>query len=130
MVCPVCISPSSPFSRRCRFPRSSERKTSPNAAAAAVVVEAYEDNDRGIIDQQLAADGADADKLWVPDVGFRHRPYVDVERVRRTAGMPTMDGRYVFKMATTRICDEGIVIWDCAATTGWTTVPSGSVRTF
>ncbi len=74
-------------------------------AAAAVVVEASEDSNRGIIDQQLAADGADADKLWVPDVGFRHRPYVDVERVRRTAGMPTMDGRYVFKMATTRMAE-------------------------
>lgn len=74
-------------------------------AAAAIVVQATDDGDRGVLDHQLAADGADADKLWVPDVGFRYRPYVDVERVRRTAGMPTMDGRYVFKMATTKMAE-------------------------
>jgi len=79
-------------------------------AAAAIVVQARDGGDRGVIDHQLAADGADADKLWVRDVGFRHRPYVDAERIRRTAGMPTMDGRYVFKMATTKMAEVAEIV--------------------
>ncbi|MGD8394997.1 MAG: 3-oxoacyl-ACP synthase, partial [Candidatus Eiseniibacteriota bacterium] len=51
--------------------------------AAAVVVQA-QDGDagsdtagRGIIDSVLHCDGSDFDKLYVPGVGFRHRPFVD-----------------------------------------------------
>jgi 3-oxoacyl-[acyl-carrier-protein] synthase III len=75
-------------------------------AAAAVVVRAGENGeDRGVVDQMLYADGADAAKLSVPGVGFRRRPYVDAEQVARAEYVPVMDGRYVFKMATTRMAE-------------------------
>jgi 3-oxoacyl-[acyl-carrier-protein] synthase-3 len=72
-------------------------------AGAAVVVKAAEDGDRGVIDEILHTDGADFDKLFVPGVGFARRPYVDPEQIRRGEHVPSMDGRYVFRMATTRM---------------------------
>ena len=75
-------------------------------AAAAVVIKAHEDGDRrGIIDHLLAADGADVGKLYVPGVGFRHRPYVDAAQIERGDHLPVMDGRYVFKLATTKMAE-------------------------
>jgi 3-oxoacyl-[acyl-carrier-protein] synthase-3 len=76
-------------------------------AAAAVVLRADAGSDAAavLLDQALFADGTDAAKLCVPGVGFRHRPYVDPGQVARAEYVPVMDGRYVFKMATTRMAD-------------------------
>jgi 3-oxoacyl-[acyl-carrier-protein] synthase-3 len=72
--------------------------------AAAVVLRASE-GERGILDQVLHTSGSDFDKLYVPGSGFAHRPYVDPEQIRRGDHIPVMDGRYVFKMATTRMVE-------------------------
>ncbi len=74
-------------------------------AGAAVVAKAMPGNGRGIIDHLLCTDGADYDKLYVPGTGFKHRPYTDPEQLRRGDHIPVMDGRYVFKMATTRMVE-------------------------
>jgi 3-oxoacyl-[acyl-carrier-protein] synthase-3 len=74
-------------------------------AAAAMVVRASDEDGRGVLDHLLAADGADAGKLCVPGIGFRHRPYVDAAQVAESAFVPVMDGRYVFKMANHRMAD-------------------------
>ena len=74
-------------------------------AGAAVVLKAGADAGRGVLDQILKCDGADFDKLFVPGTGFKHRPYVDPEQIRRGDHVPVMDGRYVFKMATTRMVE-------------------------
>jgi 3-oxoacyl-[acyl-carrier-protein] synthase-3 len=74
-------------------------------AGAAVVVKASGDETRGILDQQLFTDGADYDKLYVPGTGFKHRPYTDPGQWQRGDHIPVMDGRYVFKMATTRMVE-------------------------
>jgi 3-oxoacyl-[acyl-carrier-protein] synthase-3 len=73
-------------------------------AGAAVVVKAMEGG-RGVIDQDLHADGADYEKLYVPGTGFKHRPYTDAGQFARGEHIPVMDGRYVFKMATTRMIE-------------------------
>jgi 3-oxoacyl-[acyl-carrier-protein] synthase III len=73
-------------------------------AGAAVVVKA-QDGERGVLDHELHADGADYDKLYVPGTGFKHRPYVDPDQLARGDHIPVMDGRYVFKMATTRMVE-------------------------
>jgi 3-oxoacyl-[acyl-carrier-protein] synthase-3 len=73
-------------------------------AGAAVVLKAQE-GARGIVDQILHTDGADYDKLYVPGTGFKHRPYVDPEQIARGDHIPVMDGRWVFKMATTRMIE-------------------------
>jgi len=72
-------------------------------AGAAVVVKASEDDGRGILDSILRTDGTDYDRLYVPGTGFRHRPYVDQDQLRRGDHIPVMDGRYVFRAATTNI---------------------------
>ena len=59
----------------------------------------------GVIDPILHTDGADYDKLYVPGTGFKHRPYTDPEQFARGDHIPVMDGRYVFKMATTRMIE-------------------------
>jgi 3-oxoacyl-[acyl-carrier-protein] synthase III len=73
-------------------------------AGAAVVLRAAE-GDRGILDQALHTSGADFDRLYVPGTGFARRPYVDAEQIRRGDQFPVMDGRHVFKMATTRMIE-------------------------
>jgi 3-oxoacyl-[acyl-carrier-protein] synthase-3 len=73
-------------------------------AGAAVVLRAHADG-RGILDQSLHTDGTDYDKLYVPGTGFKHRPYVDAEQLSRGDHIPVMDGRHVFKMATTRMIE-------------------------
>jgi 3-oxoacyl-[acyl-carrier-protein] synthase-3 len=74
-------------------------------AGAAVVVKAQE-GERGVIDHELHADGADYEKLYVPGTGFKHRPYTDPGQIARGDHIPVMDGRYVFKMATTRMVES------------------------
>ena len=74
-------------------------------AGAAVVCRASDAAGRGIVDSILRTDGTDYDKLYVPGVGFRHRPYVDPDQYRRGEHIPVMDGRYVFKSATTTMIE-------------------------
>ena len=74
-------------------------------AGAAVVLRAEEDDSRGVIDQVLGTDGSEYDKLYVPGAGFKHRPYVDPEQIARGDHIPVMDGRYVFKLAATRMVE-------------------------
>jgi 3-oxoacyl-[acyl-carrier-protein] synthase III len=74
-------------------------------AGAAVVVKAGEKGARGVIDSQLFMDGTDYDKLYVPGTGFKQRPYTSPEQFARGDHIPVMDGRYVFKLATTRMME-------------------------
>ena len=77
-------------------------------AASAVVVKAHENGagaPRGVIESELHTDGTDFDKLYVPGTGFKHRPYTDPEQFTRGDHVPFMDGRFVFKMATTRMIE-------------------------
>ncbi len=76
-------------------------------AGAAVVLRAEEGHGRGLIDHELHTDGRDYDKLYVPGTGFKRRPYVDAGQLERGEHIPVMDGRYVFKMATTRMIESG-----------------------
>ena len=58
-----------------------------------------------MIDHVLHGAGADYQKLYVPGTGFKHRPYTDPEQFKRGDHIPVMDGRYVFKMATTKMLE-------------------------
>ncbi len=70
-------------------------------AGGAVVIQAREDGARGVIDSILRTDGTEYDKLIVPGVGSKHRPYVDADQIKRGDHIPIVEGRAVFKMATT-----------------------------
>ncbi len=73
-------------------------------AGSAVVLKA-KDGERGVIGHELHAAGADYEKLYVPGTGSRHRPYTDPEQFRRGDHIPVMEGRFVFKAATTRMVE-------------------------
>jgi 3-oxoacyl-[acyl-carrier-protein] synthase III len=74
-------------------------------AAAAVVLQATDDPNRGVVDSILHMDGSEYDKLYVPGTGFKRRPYTSPEQIAAGEHIPVMDGRQVFRMATTRMSD-------------------------
>ena len=71
-------------------------------AAGAVVLRAA-DGERGLLGFQLHSDGANYKDLYVPGMGFAHRPFVDEEQVRAWRHVPEMNGRAVFKLAVSRM---------------------------
>src|SRR5207248_1389550 len=71
-------------------------------AAGAVVLRAS-DGERGLLGFQLYSDGANCTALYVPGLGFAHRPLVDEKQVREWRHVPEMNGRAVFKMAVSRM---------------------------
>ena len=73
--------------------------------AAAVIVRAFEGEGRGVIDHVIGADGTDFNRLYIPSAGTRNRPYIDAALLERREQWPQMDGRYVFKMATTKMAE-------------------------
>jgi 3-oxoacyl-[acyl-carrier-protein] synthase-3 len=73
-------------------------------AGAAVVLQARE-GESGVLDSILVTDGSEYEKLYVPGTGFKRRPYVDEEQIQKGDHIPVMDGRAVFKMATTRMAE-------------------------
>ena len=74
-------------------------------AASAVVIKAHEGEDRGVIETILCGDGKELEKLYTPGTGFRHRPYTSPEQFADGRYIPVMDGKAVFKMATTRMIE-------------------------
>jgi 3-oxoacyl-[acyl-carrier-protein] synthase-3 len=71
-------------------------------AAGAVVLRAFE-GERGLLGFQLHSDGANFEDLYVPGMGFAHRPFVDEGQVREWRHVPEMNGRAVFKLAVSRM---------------------------
>lgn len=77
-------------------------------AASAVVLRAHEETPgapRGIVETELHGEGRELDKLYTPGTGFKHRPYTDPGQFERGEHIPVMDGKVVFKMATTRMIE-------------------------
>jgi 3-oxoacyl-[acyl-carrier-protein] synthase-3 len=71
--------------------------------AGAVVVEAMEEEGRGLLASKLYSDGSNIEALYVPGVGFKRRPFVTHEQIDRTEQIPVMEGRAVFKEAVSRM---------------------------
>lgn len=71
--------------------------------AGAVVVEANQDDRRGLLAARLFTDGSGVEALHVRGVGFRHRPYVDRAQVAAGDPIPVMEGREVFRQAVSRM---------------------------
>ena len=59
------------------------------------------DAGRGVLSTHLFADGRHAEKLWVDGPGLAHDPYVSHELIDQGYHLPRMDGRDVFKYAST-----------------------------
>jgi len=68
-------------------------------------LKAEENGTRGVIDCILRTNGADYDRIYVPGTGFKHRPYIDPEQIKRGDHIPVMNGTYVFRHATNCMAD-------------------------
>lgn len=71
--------------------------------AGAVVIEAAEGGDSGILGVKLFTDGAALQALYVPGVGFRMRPFITPDQLERRDQIPVMEGREVFRQAVSRM---------------------------
>jgi 3-oxoacyl-[acyl-carrier-protein] synthase III len=74
-------------------------------AGAAVILKAEKDDKRGILDCILRTNGSDYERIYVPGAGFRHRPYVDCEQIKRGDHIPVMNGTYVYRNAANCMTD-------------------------
>lgn len=82
--------------------------------AGAVVLEASENGSRGVIATKLYTDGSNIEALYVPGVGFRHRPFVTHEQLDRADPIPVMSGREVFKEAVSRMPESVRAVCEAA----------------
>ena len=72
--------------------------------AGAVIVEGSENGDgRGLLASKLFTNGSNIEALFVPGVGFRHRPFVTQQQVENSDYIPVMEGREVFKQAVSKM---------------------------
>jgi len=70
--------------------------------AGAFVLEADDsDDDRGFLGFQMRTDGAHWDKLYVPGGGSASFPYFTPEMFAQNRTIPIVEGRQVFRLATT-----------------------------
>lgn len=82
-------------------------------AGGAVVIEAKDEEGRGILAARLHSDGTGADALIASGVSFRKRPLVTKKDIDEGSVIPVMKGREVFKQAVTlmpqsvkAVCDD------------------------
>ena len=72
--------------------------------AGAVVMEANDADDSGIIEVRLHAEGEHAEKLWIEAPGSGHVPArIDQQMIDERRHLPYMEGRFVFKHAVKRM---------------------------
>jgi len=71
--------------------------------AGAAVLGPVSDNGRGVLSTHIFADGRYAEKLWVDGPGLAHDPFVSVAMLEQGLHRPVMEGRDVFKFASTKM---------------------------
>jgi 3-oxoacyl-[acyl-carrier-protein] synthase-3 len=73
--------------------------------AGAVVMVPTDNDDEGVLDFTLHADGENFDKLWIPAPYGYVRGRINHEMIDNAEHYPKMDGRAVFKHAIPRFCE-------------------------
>jgi 3-oxoacyl-[acyl-carrier-protein] synthase-3 len=69
--------------------------------AGAMVVEAADDDGRGIVDCLIHTDGSEAERLWTKASGSAFRPYISREMIDSGDITPIVEGRKVYALAVT-----------------------------
>ena len=69
--------------------------------AGAVVVEAMENTDRGVVDCLLHTNGDEAERLWTKASGSAFRPYIRQDMIDSGDVVPIVEGRKVYALAVT-----------------------------
>ncbi len=71
--------------------------------AGVVILGPIDDGKRGVLSTHLYSDGRHAEKLWMDGPGLSHVPWVSSEMIREGKTRVHMEGREVFKHATTKM---------------------------
>jgi 3-oxoacyl-[acyl-carrier-protein] synthase-3 len=71
--------------------------------AGVVILGPIDDGKRGVLSTHLYSDGRHAEKLWMDGPGLSHVPWVSSEMIREGKTQVHMEGREVFKHATTKM---------------------------
>ncbi|MEQ9570192.1 MAG: beta-ketoacyl-ACP synthase III [Longimicrobiales bacterium] len=71
--------------------------------AGAVVLQATDEPDRGVLSTHIHADGRHAEVLWADASSSARHPRISAEDLERGRHYPRMEGRDVFKHAVTRM---------------------------
>lgn len=71
--------------------------------AGVVILGPIDDGKRGVLSTHLYSDGRHAEKLWMDGPGLSHVPWVSAEMIREGKTRVHMEGREVFKHATTKM---------------------------
>jgi 3-oxoacyl-[acyl-carrier-protein] synthase-3 len=69
--------------------------------AGVAILGATNGDGRGVLSTHLFADGRHAEKLWVDGPGLAHDPFVSAQMLEQGLHLPHMEGRDVFKFAST-----------------------------
>lgn len=80
--------------------------------AGAVVVEARDEGDRGIVDSLLHTNGDQAERLWTKASGSAFRPYISQDMIDSDDVTPIVEGRKVYALAVTHMPEVTLEILD------------------
>jgi 3-oxoacyl-[acyl-carrier-protein] synthase-3 len=69
--------------------------------AGAVVVEAMDTTEQGVVDCLLHTNGDEAERLWTKAAGSAYRPYIRHEMIDSGDVIPVVEGRKVYALAVT-----------------------------
>ena len=71
--------------------------------AGVAILGPTDDDGRGVLSTHIFADGTHAELLWADLGGSAHRPILSAEQIEKGLHYPQMQGREVFKYASTRM---------------------------
>ncbi len=78
--------------------------------AACAILGPTEDENTGIIDVEVHADGSGAKDLWIEAPSSAHMPRITHEMIDNRAIWPAMNGRHVFRWATTKMPEVSLSV--------------------
>ena len=83
-----------------------------DGAACALLGPVEDDDPRGIIDVQLHADGSGAKELWLEGPASARQPRITHEMIDDRRVFPSMNGKQVFRWATTKMPEVSKAVLD------------------
>ena len=85
--------------------------------AACAIVGPSDDESRGIIDIEVHADGAGAEELWTQSPSSAQIPRITHEMIDNGSIWPAMNGKQVFRWATSKMPEVARSVMDRAGVT-------------
>jgi 3-oxoacyl-[acyl-carrier-protein] synthase-3 len=78
--------------------------------AACAIVGPTEEEDRGLFDLEIHADGSGAKQLWIESPASNHIPRITHEMIDNRSVWPAMNGKQVFRWATSKMPEVSLSV--------------------